>query len=118
MLFRSLFSNLIDNARKASEKGGQIFLEGKNTKGGYSFVIRDNGRGIPEEEIYKITEPFYMVDKSRARKEGGAGIGMSLCQKIILLHHAEWDIQSVIGEGTEIHIQFKEEFAREDDKNA
>lgn len=117
-LLLSLFSNLIDNARKASEKGGQIFLEGKNTKGGYSFVIRDNGRGIPEEEIYKITEPFYMVDKSRARKEGGAGIGMSLCQKIILLHHAEWDIQSVIGEGTEIHIQFKEEFAREDDKNA
>lgn len=117
-LLLSLFSNLIDNARKACGKGGKIFLEGKKTEDGYSFSLQDNGHGIPEEEIYKITEPFYMVDKSRARKEGGAGIGMSLCQKIIRLHHAEWSIQSNIGVGTEIHIQFKEGLEGEYDKEA
>ena len=47
-----------------------------------------------------------MIDKSRARKEGGAGIGMSLCQKIIKLHHATWQISSQPEEGTEITIQF------------
>ena len=68
--------------------------------------MQDDGYGIPEEEISKITEAFYMVDKSRARKEGGAGIGMALCQKIISLHHAEWEIESKPEEGTKITITF------------
>lgn len=105
-LLLSLFSNLIDNARKACDEGGGITLEGHRLEEGYRFCLKDNGHGMPEEEIYKITEPFYMVDKSRARKEGGAGMGMSLCQKIIQLHHAEWNIRSRIGEGTEIRIRF------------
>lgn len=105
-LLLSLFSNLIDNARKACGEEGEIILKGKDTKKGYFFSLKDNGRGMPEEEIHKITEPFYMIDKSRARKEGGAGIGMALCQKIIKLHHAEWHISSHIDKGTEITIQF------------
>lgn len=102
----SLFSNLIDNARKACGAGGTIWLDGECREDGYCFQITDNGCGMPEEEIYKITEPFYMIDKSRARKEGGAGIGMALCQKIIRMHHAEWNIQSRQGEGTTITIFF------------
>ena len=47
-----------------------------------------------------------MIDKSRARKEGGAGIGMALCQKIIFIHRAEWKIESVEGGGTSIIILF------------
>ena len=66
----------------------------------------DNCRGIPADEISRITEAFYMVDKSRSRKEGGAGIGMALCQKIILLHHGALKIDSKLGEGTVIKVTF------------
>lgn len=107
-LLLSLFSNLIDNARKACQEYGSIVLEGSPQSEGYHFCLRDDGCGIPEDEIYKITEPFYMVDKSRARKEGGAGIGMTLCQKIIALHHASWLIESELGKGTKIEIWFME----------
>lgn len=105
-LLLSLFSNLIDNARKAANEHGKIILEGIKTDFGYSFYLKDNGRGMPHEEIHKITEPFYMIDKSRARKEGGAGIGMTLCKKIIKLHNADWNIQSTLGVGTQITISF------------
>lgn len=108
-LLSSLFLNLIDNARKACDVGGEIVWKGRRTEDGYLFSLKDNGQGIPEDEIQKITEPFYMVDKSRARKEGGAGMGMALCQVIIKCHHAKWDIWSRIGEGTEIRIRFFEE---------
>ena len=72
----------------------------------YEIKVSDNGRGIPEEEISRITEAFYMVDKSRSRKEGGAGIGMALCQKIISLHNAEMHIHSKIGEGCVVQLLF------------
>ncbi len=71
----------------------------------YGIRIRDNGRGIPQEEIDRITEPFYMVDKSRSRKEGGAGLGMALCQRILQLHGGSWKMKSALGEGTEILIR-------------
>lgn len=105
-LLLSLFSNLIDNARKACREEGTIWLTGECREDGYCFRVSDNGCGMPEEEIHKITEPFYMVDKSRARKEGGAGIGMALCQKIIRMHQADWHIESRPGQGTEIAIYF------------
>lgn len=105
-LLLSLFSNLIDNARKACPEKGKMKLEGKALENGYFFSLTDNGQGMPAEEIHRITEPFYMIDKSRARKEGGAGIGMALCQKIIRLHHAEWNIISSLGKGTTIELQF------------
>lgn len=105
-LLSSLFLNLIDNARKACDIGGKILWKGQCTEDGYCFLLKDNGQGIPEDEIKKITEPFYMVDKSRARKEGGAGMGMALCQVIIKCHHAKWEIQSCLGEGTEVRIRF------------
>lgn len=108
-LLLSLFSNLVDNARKACQKGGMIWLEGRQGEEGYWLCLTDNGCGMPEEEVHKITEPFYMIDKSRARKEGGAGIGMALCQKIIQMHHARWEILSQKGEGTQIRICFPKE---------
>ena len=61
---------------------------------------------VSEEEIARITEAFYMVDKSRSRKEGGAGIGMALCQKIITLHQGELKIDSKLGEGTVMRLYF------------
>ncbi len=115
-LLCSLFGNLIDNAAKACGRKtygegeqAKILFTGRQEKKGYSFTIADNGCGIPADEVGKITEAFYMVDKSRARKEGGAGIGMTLCSRIVGLHHAVWKIDSKEGTGTSVYVFFPEE---------
>lgn len=107
-LLLSLFYNLLDNAVKAmdSERDGLILFKGTAYKDGYEVKVVDNGRGIPAEEIGRITEAFYMVDKSRSRKEGGAGIGMALCQRIVQIHRAVLKINSTLGEGTVMQIRF------------
>ncbi len=106
-LLLSLLFNLVDNARKASSEGGIIHITGINVSGGYQLEIRDHGRGMPKQEVPRVAEAFYMVDKSRARKEGGAGLGMALCAKIVALHHGQWEIQSAEGKGTTIRILFE-----------
>lgn len=107
-LLLSLFYNLLDNAVKAMDKGdkGFILMKGACVGGSYEVKVVDNGRGIPPEETGRITEAFYMVDKSRSRKEGGAGIGMALCLKIIQLHNGKLKIDSRLGEGTVIKVVF------------
>lgn len=105
-LLLSLLYNLLDNAGKAVEEGGFILMKGMRLAKGYEIRVIDNGRGIPREEIHRITEAFYMVDKSRARKEGGAGIGMALCERIIKLHGGTMAISSRVGEGTVIQLVF------------
>ncbi|MDE5588692.1 MAG: HAMP domain-containing histidine kinase, partial [Acetatifactor sp.] len=107
-LLLSLFYNLLDNAAKAMDKGemGFILLKGTSLPGAYEVKVVDNGRGIPQDEIGRITEAFYMVDKSRSRKEGGAGIGMALCLKIINLHRGTLKIDSKLGEGTVMRVVF------------
>lgn len=107
-LLLSLFYNLLDNAAKAMDKGemGFILLKGTSQPGAYEVKVVDNGRGIPPDEIGRITEAFYMVDKSRSRKEGGAGIGMALCHKIIKLHGGTLKIDSRLGEGTVMRVVF------------
>ncbi len=109
-LLVSLFLNLADNARKASQEGGRIFVEGwRRERGGYVVTVEDEGRGLPREELSRITEAFYMADKSRARKEGGAGLGLALCQKIVELHGAVWMFDSEPGEGMRVTVRFDRE---------
>lgn len=105
-LLASLFINLIDNARKACSVGKTIWLDGTAVRGGYLITVLDEGGGIPEEELARITEAFYMVDKSRARKEGGAGLGLALCQKILMLHQGSWQIENEEGIGLKITVRF------------
>ncbi len=105
-LLLSVFYNLLDNAAKAVEENGFILLKGQCLEKGYEIKVVDNGYGIPKEDISRITEAFYMVDKSRSRKEGGAGIGMALCAKIIQLHKGTLKIDSKLGEGTVIQVLF------------
>lgn len=107
-LLLSLLYNLLDNAVKAVDEDGFILMKGRKLPKGYEIKVVDNGRGIPQDEIARITEAFYMVDKSRSRKEGGAGIGMALCQKIITLHQGEIKIDSKLGEGTVMRLYFPE----------
>ena len=99
-LIQTVLANLIDNACKASENGGRIEVTGRRVPGGYRFQVEDHGIGIPAQELSKITQAFYMVDKSRSRSRNGAGLGLALCTEILALHHTELEIDSTPGEGT------------------
>lgn len=101
-LLQMLLQNLLDNARKASEDGGQVTLTGRSGPEGYTVIVTDHGRGIPAGELQKITEPFYMVDKSRSRAEGGAGLGLALCKEIVELHRGRLRFESTEGMGTTV----------------
>ncbi|MCM1325536.1 MAG: HAMP domain-containing histidine kinase [Bacteroidales bacterium] len=103
-LIKSVLLNLVDNAYKASTppEGENIIIEvyGKREEQGYLFAVKDYGMGIPKEELKKITEAFYMVDKSRSRSKNGAGLGLALCREILNLHDSELIIESTEGEGS------------------
>lgn len=101
-LLLSFLTNLIDNACKASPAGSCIRMTGTAS----GIFVEDSGTGIPEEEICRVTEPFYMVDKSRSRKQGGAGLGLALCSQIARLHGGRLEIRSAAGEGSCIGIRF------------
>ena len=103
-LLHSVFINLADNAAKSAAT--EIVLKGKALENEYEIVVCDNGQGIPEEELVRITEAFYMVDKSRSRRQGGAGLGLAICQKILDLHEAAMNFESRQGEGTWVKIRF------------
>lgn len=102
-LFTEVLINLIDNARKASSAGDRIILSAKENM----IEVRDFGRGIPEEEKDKILEPFYMIDKSRSRKSGGAGLGLAITAMILKKHNCRMQIESKVGEGTRMICVFK-----------
>jgi signal transduction histidine kinase len=69
-------------------------------------IVEDNGKGIPEDELSRITEIFYMVDKSRVRGKG-TGIGLSLCKEIVELHGGEMKFESQVGVGTSVYLNLK-----------
>ena len=100
-LIKDVIINLVDNSIKASSPGKRVWVSIK----GNALSVRDEGIGIPEEELSAVTEPFYMVDKSRSRKEGGAGLGLSIIKLIVEKLGGTIRISSKVGEGTEITIE-------------
>ena len=106
-LLKTVGLNLLDNARKATPGGGRISLIGAAEEDGYLIQVTDTGKGIPAEELSRITEPFYMVDKSRARAQGGAGLGLALCSRIVELHGGTLEFESVLGQGTTARVYLK-----------
>ena len=104
-LMKTVLMNLIDNGRKAMEgRSGFLYLLGLREEKGFSYYVRDTGKGIPEEELKNITDPFYMVDKSRARQQGGAGLGLSICQEIVARHGGVMTFKSAVGKGTVVRV--------------
>jgi signal transduction histidine kinase len=97
-----LFDNLADNAIKACAEGGRVVLKCAEN----SASVEDNGKGMTEEELLHITEPFYRTDKSRSRAEGGAGLGLALCKNIAEAHGAKLRFESEKGKGTKVFFDF------------
>lgn len=103
-LFKSLLYNIIENAVKASPMGEKIILNCAMYEGDAVITITDFGIGMSKDDMQRVFEPFYMVDKSRSRKAGGAGLGLALCAEIAKLHNTILEIDSRLGEGTTIFI--------------
>ena len=103
-LMETVCLNLLDNARKATPSGGRIALTGQTEGNGYLIQVTDTGKGIPPEELGRITEPFYMVDKSRARAQGGAGLGLALCRRIVEVHGGTMEFESAPDRGATVRI--------------
>lgn len=116
-LLKTLLYNLIDNACKASKEGQEIALLGKTDGERYCFSVSDCGRGIPKDELEKITQPFYMVDKSRSRKMGGAGLGLALCNEIARLHNSTLTIESEENVGTTVQFDAAVSTAEKEESN-
>lgn len=106
-LLKTVLINLLDNARKSIDYSGRISLSGKWSLDHYLIMVQDTGKGMEQSELSKITDAFYMVDKSRARAQGGAGLGLAICSEILKLHEAEMEFQSSPGKGTCVTIKIK-----------
>ncbi len=105
-LFQSLFTNLVDNAIKAGADSIRVrgFWRTEGEKTGYEMQMLDNGSGIPVTEIQRITEAFYMVDKSRSRRQHGAGLGLSLAERIARIHGGSLQFESDGKRGTKVSL--------------
>lgn len=97
--FYQLGLNLIENAIKYSkDTSGQVEVLSYNEDGYYCLIVQDNGIGIPREDISRIFERFYRVDKSR--KKGGTGLGLAIVKHIVKIFNGEINVKSELGEGT------------------
>lgn len=104
-MMRELVDNLVQNAIRYNNEGGTVWV---SVVGGVSptLIVRDNGIGIPADEQERIFERFYRVDKSRSRETGGTGLGLAIVKHIVEIHHAKIQVNSTVGEGTEMKVTY------------
>lgn len=105
-LLESLLINLIDNAITACGRRGHIVVHAAMEHGRKTISVKDNGKGMPPEVLSHITEPFYRGDRSRNRRDGGAGLGLAICKQIVLHHDAVLSFTSSPGKGTVAKVTF------------
>jgi signal transduction histidine kinase len=99
--------NVIDNAMKYSEKGTDPVSISLGLQEGKAIVtIRDRGTGIPVADLPHIFEPFYRADKSRTRRTGGFGLGLSMCKTIMEAHGGGIELASEVNRGTTVLLIF------------
>jgi len=103
---KQVFINLITNAIKYTEKGKvEILIEEEDRFG--KVIVRDSGIGIREEDISRIFERFYRVDKARSRSVGGTGLGLAIVKHIVEAHGSKIVVKSTLGEGSEFSFRLK-----------
>lgn len=105
-LIEDMIYNLVENAIKYSNENSQITLTLSQNTQGVSVCVKDSGIGIPLEEQERVFERFYCVDKSRSKKLGGSGLGLSIVKHIAKIHNAKIELKSQLGVGTSIRVEF------------
>jgi two-component system phosphate regulon sensor histidine kinase PhoR len=108
--FSQALINLLDNAIKFSSPGSQILLQLLLFPHGLEIRVNDKGCGIPAEDLPRIFERFYRVDKSRSAETEGTGLGLSIVKHIIESHHGTVSVESDFGEGTTFILHFEKPF--------
>jgi two-component system phosphate regulon sensor histidine kinase PhoR len=103
-LLGAAVNNLIDNAVKYNRPGGVVSIAGSLDKDDVVIEVGDNGIGIPGDELPRVFERFYRVDKARSRETGGTGLGLSIVKHIVDLHGGTVGVTSVEGEGSVFRI--------------
>jgi two-component system phosphate regulon sensor histidine kinase PhoR len=100
-----VFMNLLDNAIKFNREGGSVDISASNNNGFADIVIKDTGPGIPAEDLPRIFERFYRVEKARARELGGTGLGLAIAKHIVENSGGSITASSVLGEGSEFALR-------------
>lgn len=101
---RSAVTNLVTNAVRYTPKNGKIELSWEEVDGSGVLTVKDNGIGIASEDIPRVTERFYRVDKSRSRETGGTGLGLAIVKHVLFRHQAKLEIESELGKGSAFRI--------------
>ena len=99
-------SNLLDNAIKYTPAGGRVSVSGRRSLDGtmVELSVADTGPGIPAEDIPRVAERFYRVDKARAREFGGTGLGLAIVKHIVQAHGGKLAVESRLGVGTTVRV--------------
>lgn len=103
---QQIITILMDNAVKYSFQEKNIFLHTYETDHHFVLEISDQGIGIPKEDIDKVFDRFYRVDKARSREQGGTGLGLAIAKKIVELYKGTITIKSKVGQGTKVMVRF------------
>ena len=101
--------NLCDNAIKYNKKNGKVEVIVKDYISNVSVTVKDNGIGIPAEDLDRVFERFYCVNKSHSKESGGTGLGLSIVKHAVAYHHGTIALKSEVGKGTEITVRFPQE---------
>lgn len=96
--------NVINNAVKYTPEGGNVTVQLSMDKTEVVIAVKDTGIGIPEDDLAKIFDRFYRVDRARARTTGGSGLGLSIVKQIVLLHNGSISVESAVNVGTTVFI--------------
>ena len=96
--------NIVSNAIKYTPDGGRIDIAAGADKESVWVRVQDNGIGIPKQDLPRLFERFYRVDKARSRESGGTGLGLSIAKEILNQHQGRIEIDSVYGSGTTVTI--------------
>jgi two-component system OmpR family sensor kinase len=103
-ILERMVANLLLNGILYNREGGSVDLVLRSGKETMTLEIRDTGIGIPKEEIPNLFQRFYRVDKARSRLTGGSGLGLSICELVVQLHHGKIEVDSQVGVGSTFTI--------------
>ena len=112
-LLENLVFNLCDNGIKYNHKGGFVKVKLKKLNNFVELSIKDNGIGIPKEFQERVFERFFCVDKSRSKKIGGSGLGLSIVKSVLKLHKASIELKSELGKGCEFKMRFMQNLQKD-----